>query len=543
MKVIVVGNGIAGLYAAYSLSNKGISVVLVSPEIPERSQSVMAAGGINAAIDTMGENDSVELHIEETLKSGRYIENREMVESLCNDAPNIISELADMGVMFNRDKNNTLLCRSFGGQSKKRTVYAGTSTGKQIITALNGRTRKAQKEGRIVFLCKHRFLKGLIEDGVCCGGMFLDEKEGSVKRIYADAVVMATGGQNKIFGKTTGSVLCDGFAAAKLFTQGVNLKNLEFIQYHPTAIETATKRMLISEAARGEGGRLFYCNDDGSRCYFMEEKYGERGNLQTREVVSKEIYDSKKDVYLDISFLGEKTIREKLPEIYDICKEYINIDVTKEPIPISPTVHFFMGGIAVDKNHETNISRLFAIGECASAYHGANRLGGNSLLATIHSAKLAAENISKLSEHELSKKIQNEFDEEQKALSEKLKNGIKTKNEFSENYLINEISKTVQEALGVVRDGKSLENGLKALEFYKDAIEKVKFDGSLTPYESYFLPPLYMLAKATVKSALFRKESRGAHIRTDYPEELEEYRLSTIASCENNEILLRGEKA
>ncbi len=541
MRVLIVGSGISGLYAAYLLSQKGIYVDLVSPEIPERSQSVMAAGGINAAIDTMSENDSCELHIEETLRSGKNIEDREFVEGLCTGAPDIVSELSDMGVMFSRDENNQLLCRAFGGQSKKRTVFAGASTGKQIVTALTGKIRKAQKQGIVNHILKHRFLCGLIENGICYGGLFLDEMSDTVKIITADAVIMATGGQNQLFGKTTGSQLCDGFAAAKLFSQGITLRNLEFIQYHPTTIETSSKRMLISEAARGEGGRLFYYNDDHSRCYFLEDKYGEKGNLMSRDIVSKEMYDTKKDVYLDVSFLSEKTIKSKIPEIYNLCLEFINTDITKEPIPVAPSVHFFMGGIKVDINHETNIKRLFAVGECASAYHGANRLGGNSLLAAIYSAKKATEKIATFSPIEISEETKKSFSVEKEKLSADINKRIETKSKFPSVYIMEEIADIMKKNLGIVRDEASLLNGLEALNFYSDSVDKISFDGTLTPYESYTLPYLLLLAKAIIKCALFRKESRGAHFRVDYPNTDEKFQFSTVVSYKNGEIIVGGE--
>jgi len=541
MKAIIVGSGVSGLNCAYNLAKNDVQVILVSPEIPERSQSVMAAGGINAAINTMNEDDSYLLHIEDTVKSSKFIESRETIEGLCENAPNIVNGLSDMGVMFNRSEDGGLLCRAFGGQCKKRTVFAGASTGKQIVTALTGKIRKLQSEGKITHILKHRFLMGLIDKGVCYGGLFLDESDNSVKAIYADALVMATGGQNKLFGKTTGSMLCDGFAAAKLFTQGVELKNLEFIQYHPTTIETAAKRMLISEAARGEGGRLFYYNEDGSRCYFMEDKYGEKGNLMSRDIVSKEEYDTGKDVFLDVSFLGEALIKEHLGEIYDLCKDFINIDITKEPIPVAPSVHFFMGGMRVNINHETNIGRLFAVGECASCYHGANRLGGNSLLAAMHSGEMAARKITRYSPVDIPKDAKAKFEAEFEKLSLEIERKSESESKFPAVYIMEEIAGIMRKNLGITREESALNEGLENLEFYANAVKKIAFDGTLTPYESYALPTLIILARAIIKSALFRKESRGAHFRTDYPEMKDEFKFATVVSYGDGEITLRGE--
>ena len=387
-KVLIVGNGISGLSTALTLLQNGASVTIVSPYVSERSQSVMAAGGINSVLDT-SQGDSIEAHVTDTLKGGCFMEDKSAIESLCADAPDIIKYLEDIGIIFSRNPDGSVAQRAFGGQSYNRTSYSGASTGKQIVTALSRAFRSYAAEGLAQVLLNHYFHSALIADGRCFGILAYNSKDDSLIPLYADAVVMATGGQNQLFGKTTGTTSCDGYATGKLFEQGVTLRNLEFIQYHPTTIETPAKRMLITEATRGEGGRLFYL-DGSTKVYFMEDKYGPAGNLMPRDIVAKGIYDAPSQVYLDIAFLGEKLIKERLPEVYDLCMEYINLDVTKEPIPVYPSVHFFMGGIRVNNSHRSNIEALYAVGECASKYHGANRLGGNSLLAACHSGRAAA---------------------------------------------------------------------------------------------------------------------------------------------------------
>ncbi len=390
MKILIVGSGIAGMSAAIEAASLGLSVTMVSPFVAERAQSVMAAGGINAVLDPARDGDSVESHVQDTWKGGCEVEKNLDLQALCGFAAEHIRFLESLGVVFNRYEKGRICQRAFGGLSHIRTAYSGSSTGKQIVTGLVQKCREYEALGlleRVVGPCFH---SALIRDGRCYGALFLNSRTGEITPMYADAVIMATGGQNKLFGKTTGTENCDGYAASRLMFQGVVMRNLEFIQYHPTTIETSHKRMLITEAARGEGGRLYYLREDGQRCYFMEEQFGEKGNLMPRDVVSKCMYDCPSQVYLDVTFLGRKVILSRLREVYDLCLEYLNLDVTKESIPVAPSVHFFMGGIAVNAQHETNVQGLYAVGECASMYHGANRLGGNSLLAAVHSGRTAA---------------------------------------------------------------------------------------------------------------------------------------------------------
>ncbi len=324
--VLVVGSGLSGLSCALHLAENGMRVTVVSPYPSERAQSVMAAGGINAA---MGVDDTVEQHAADTLHSGGNIAGKEAVAGLCAAAPGLIDWLEELGVVFSRDAQGEVALRAFGGQSRNRTAYAGASTGKQIMTALIREARKYECQNVINRLLGRQFHSALIANNKCYGVLLYNEQERKLEPIYADAVVMATGGQNVLFGKTTGSMQCDGYAAAKLYEQGARLKNLEFIQYHPTTIETPQKRMLITEAARGEGGRLYYMDGD-RRVYFMEDKYGEHGNLMPRDIVSKCIYDAPSQVYLDIAFLGKKRIASRLLEVAEVCDKYADLDVIKE---------------------------------------------------------------------------------------------------------------------------------------------------------------------------------------------------------------------
>lgn len=532
--VLIIGSGLSGLTCALELAAKGIRSTLVSPYPSERAQSVMAAGGINAALS---QNDSPRQHAEDTLKSGGNIAGEEAVSNLCSGAPEIIRWLEDLGVVFTTDDSGEMILRALGGHSCNRTAYAGAATGKQIMSALIRAARKYECSEVINRMLGRQFHSALIRDGKCYGAVLYNEQTCKMESVYADAVVVATGGQNVLFGKTTGSTQCDGYVAAKLYEQGARLKNLEFIQYHPTTVETPSKRMLISEAARGEGGRLYYM-ENGRRVYFMEELYGERGNLMPRDIVAKCIYSAPSQVYLDIAFLGEKCIRSRLLEVAEVCKKYAGIDVTRESIPVDPSVHFFMGGLWVDGKHKTSIDRLYAIGECASRYHGANRLGGNSLLSAIYSGRVAAKAIGDLQKTDTVPDFGPYISEQEKMLDERLA----SKSRFSAVYIRYELAKLMKDCLGVVRTEKKLMEGLESVDYYLSISEKLVYDSDVSAYVGYSLRPMLLLARAILTSALARKETRGAHIREDYPARSTEYDYCSVCDYQNGEHRVSYEK-
>lgn len=525
--VLIIGSGLSGLTCAIELASKGIRSTLVSPYPSERAQSVMAAGGINAALSA---KDSSCQHAEDTLKSGGNIAGAEAVAGLCAEAADIIRWLTRLGVMFSKDDAGEVALRALGGQSCNRTAYAGAATGKQIMTALIREARKYEAGEVISRRLGRYFHSALIKDGSCYGALLYNEKTRQMETVYADAVVVASGGQNSIFGKTTGSTQCDGYVAAKLYEQGVRLKNLEFIQYHPTSIETPHKRMLISEAARGEGGRLYY-EQDGRRVYFMEELYGEGGNLMPRDIVSKCVYDAPSQVYLDISFLGKERIMSRLSEVAEVCSKYAGIDVTKESIPVYPSVHFFMGGIAVDSRHKTTVDRLYAVGECASRYHGANRLGGNSLLAAIYGGKVAAKAICQLEKVDETPDFGTYISEQENALAESLA----SKSRFSAVYIRHEIAKLMNDCLGITRNEEKLSEGIRSADYFISVSDKLMYDADVSAYVGYSIRPMLLLARAILTSALARKETRGAHIREDYPQLSGEYACCSVCDYENGE--------
>ena len=537
---IIIGGGISGMCCAVKLAEAGIQVQIVSPHPSERSQSVMAAGGINAVLKGYEQGDSVACHIEDTLKGGNYLAGKEAVTGLCGHADEIIRYLEKIGTVFSVDENGNPARRAFGGQSFNRTCFCGASTGKQIVSALIMESRRLEAAGMIRRGFWTYFHSALIRDGKCYGALIYDERTGKTEAQYADILVMATGGQNALFGKTTGSMQCDGYAAGRLFMQGVELKNLEFIQYHPTTLETGQKRMLISEAVRGEGGRLFY-EENGNRVYFMEDKYGPKGNLMTRDVVSREIdkiEKAGKEVFLDITFLGEKEIRRRIPEVSDLCMKYRGIDISREPIPVSPSVHFFMGGIAVHLNHETNIKNLFAVGECASIYHGANRLGGNSLLAAMYSGMVAAKEIASREFSQERPDFSGQAEEENLRL-QKMK---ETKSQFPVMYMRDMLADTMRQNLGIVRDEESMKKGLADIDYYLSVCERISYDSSVLMYTNYSLRAILTLARATMTCALQRKESRGSHFRSDHPDTDDSLACASIITYDNGKYHIRMDK-
>ena len=300
-------NAFEGLDPLEVRKQKGFSTDLMLGAVREDKEKNVPAGLL------LGKTEKKDVTIF-SVGNGCYIGGEKAVTGLCEHGEEILEMLERIGTVFSIDEKGRPMRRAFGGQSHKRTYYCGASTGKQIVSALVMEARRFEAMGLIcrrLWCCFHSVLP---RDGVCHGALLYDETQNKLEAVCADAVVMATGGQNALFGKTTGSTQCDGYAAGRLFMQGAVLKNLEFIQYHPTTLETPQKRMLISEAARGEGGRLYY-EEDGQRVYFMEEKYGPRGNLMTRDVVAREIHAANRPVLLDISFLGKQVIDERLAEL------------------------------------------------------------------------------------------------------------------------------------------------------------------------------------------------------------------------------------
>ena len=572
--VNIVGAGLAGLSAALTLAKQHQPCRLISAQASERAQSVLAEGGINGALNNMGEGDSILLHEEDTCLAGCQIADEEAVRGLTGHAPAIIQMLADLGVPFNR-QDGKILQRSFGGQRKKRTAFAKSSTGKMIMHALIDEVRKYEVLGLIRRYPHHLFVdlvirevipeqaqsrnpehvqqvqsrnsehvqqvqsrisehleqarRGELKERVCCGLLIRDVYTGEETR-FTGPVLMACGGMNGLFpSRTTGTLINSGNAAAKLFAKGVRFSNLEMIQYHPTTLAIAGKRLLISEAARGEGGRLFV-RRAGEPWYFMEEKYPEFGNLMPRDVVSREMYfvthesDCEPQVYLDMRGISKEIFQKRLSDLRAELLHYGKPDPEKEPIPVEQGIHYFMGGIDVDVFHQTNLRFLYAAGECCSQYHGANRLGGNSMLGALYGGQVAAKTILKEGEssspyapeavaflhaHEESASRPTEYAAKDDTSSTDPEG---SRYEEETPQITAKMASLLYESLGIIREEKSM---LRALE----GLSLLLHEEGLTETDRNRI----MLGEAILRSALFRKESRGAHFRSDFPERDESF--------------------
>ncbi|MBR1851758.1 MAG: FAD-binding protein [Lachnospiraceae bacterium] len=560
--VNIIGAGLAGVSAAITLAENNIQSNLISLQPSERAQSVLAEGGINGALNTMGEEDAPKYHMEDTMRAGAYLADEEAIRGLTDEAPQIIRDLEGLGVAFNTQKEEILL-RNFGGQKKKRTAYARSSTGKIIMTALIDEARKYEAQGLITRYPHHAFESLVLSDKTAdrvCRGALVRNTYTTRLRFFEGPVILAIGGMNGVFPElTTGTTANSGDALAQIFAQGVRLGNLEMIQYHPTTIGISGKRCLVTEAARGEGGRLFVLRE-GKPWYFMEEKYPELKNLMPRDVVSREIYFVKKDpvcgdqVYLDMTGLSREVWEKRLPDLRAELRHYLSMDPLTTPIPVEPGIHYFMGGIDVDRKHQTNIAKLYAAGECCDQYHGANRLGGNSMLGAIYGGRVAARTVTEVV---MAQKAQSKVRTAAETIggsiienavetvgdsiigiaaeppgggnienaSERLGRDAdvhggnakkinyeeipETDRDFREasKQVIYEIRDILASAMGIVRNAQGLRKAEEELTrlLYRDGLNERERNR------------IY-LAQAIVASAISRKESRGAHYREDYPE-------------------------
>src|SRR5436189_2771612 len=439
-KIIVVGGGLAGLMATIRVAEAGIPVDLFSIVPVKRSHSVCAQGGINAAKNQKGEGDTIDKHFDDTIYGGDFLANQPLVKRMCQAAPGIIDLLDRMGVMFNRTPEGLLDYRRFGGTLYHRTAFAGATTGQQLLYALDEQVRRHEAEGKVKKFEGATFLSAVIDGGGMCRGICaMDLRTMEVKTLSADAVIMATGGNGAIFGRSTNSVVCTGSAQSALYQQGCYYANGEFIQVHPTCIPGEDKLRLMSESARGEGRRVWVPKTTGDkreaksiptseRWYFLEEWYPKYGNLVPRDVATRAIHkvvyehnlgiDGKPMVYLDLTHIDRATLDRKLEGILEIYEKFVGDDPRTTPMKIFPGMHYTMGGLWVDFNQATNIRGIFAAGECEYQYHGANRLGANSLVSCIFGGFTAGPNAVRYAKNQQAPAGNGHFDSERKRQEE-----------------------------------------------------------------------------------------------------------------------------
>ena len=560
-KFIVVGGGLAGLMTTIRLAEAGKHVEIFSIVPCRRSHSVCAQGGINASVNTKGECDSPQIHFEETIYGGDYLANQPMVKGMCEAAPEIVYMFDRWGVAFNRTPEGLIDFRRFGGTKFHRTAFAGATTGQQLMYALDEQVRRFEVEGLVKRYEGWEFLSCVMDQTQTARGIIaVDLVSLELRSFRADAVILCTGGVGMIYGRSTNSTICTGAAAGSVFKQGVWYANGEFIQVHPTAIPGEDKNRLMSEAIRGEGGRV-WTYKDGKPWYFLEEWYPKYGNLVPRDIASRAIFkvcrelklgiDGKDLVYLDISHLDPKALDAKLGGVIEIYEKFVGEDPHKVPMRVFPSVHYTMGGIYIDDNHATNVPGIFAAGECDYQYHGANRLGANSLLSCIYGGELVARRairyVGSLAEsaQETSSKF---FDQElrrQKEANDKFM-GLRGK----ENpYLIwEEMAKVMTDHVTVIRKNNELKATDVKLVELTERLQNINLSDTANWLNQALiftreLEHMLILARVITLGALARNESRGAHYKPDFPERNDkEWLKTTVAKWTSKGIELSYEK-
>ncbi|MGM0830423.1 MAG: succinate dehydrogenase flavoprotein subunit [Bacillota bacterium] len=550
-KIIVVGGGLAGLMATIKAAEKGTQVDLFSLVPVKRSHSVCAQGGINGAVNTKGEGDSPWEHFDDTVYGGDFLANQPPVKAMTEAAPGIIHLLDRMGVMFNRTPEGLLDFRRFGGTQHHRTAFAGATTGQQLLYALDEQVRRHEVAGLVNKFEGWEFLGVVVDDeGVARGIVAQNLQTMEIKSFAADAVIMATGGPGIIFGKSTNSVINTGSAASIVFQQGAYYANGEFIQIHPTAIPGDDKLRLMSESARGEGGRV-WTYKDGKPWYFLEEKYPAYGNLVPRDIATREIFDvcvnqklginGENMVYLDLSHKDSKELDIKLGGIIEIYEKFMGDDPRKVPMKIFPAVHYSMGGLWVDYDQMTNIPGLFAAGECDYSQHGGNRLGANSLLSAIYGGMVAGPNAIKYIAG-LEKTVESVpsslFDRYVKQEEEKW-NNIMSMNGTENAYVIHkELGEWMTDNVTVVRHNDKLKQTDEKIQELMERYQNININDTAkwSNQGATFTRQLWnmlQLARVITIGALNRNESRGAHYKPDFPERNDEEFLKTTMAKYN----------
>ena len=557
-RIIVVGGGLAGLAATIKIAEAGGVVELFSIVPVKRSHSVCAQGGINAAKNLKGEGDTTAKHFDDTIYGGDFLANQSPVKAMCDAAPAIIDLLDRMGVPFNRTPEGLLDFRRFGGTLYNRTAFAGATTGQQLLYALDEQVRRHESEGKVKKYEGWEFLSAVLDsNGVARGITALDLRTMELRSFAADAIILATGGNGALFGKSTNTVVCTGSAQSAIYQQGAYYANGEFIQVHPTCIPGEDKLRLMSESARGEGGRVWVprkLNDarpvkqipEADRWYFLEEWYPKYGNLVPRDVATRAIHkvvyehglgiDGQPMVYLDLTHIDRATLNRKLEGILEIYEKFVGVDPRDYPMKIFPGMHYTMGGLWVDFNQMTNIPGIFAAGEAEYQYHGANRLGANSLLSCIYGGFQSGPNALAYAKNLPAAEGDGGHAAELKRQSEI--NGALMSNQGNENpfKLWRELGQTMTEHATVIRYNKGLKQADEKIVELLDRYKKVNLsDRSQWANTSFAftrqLKNMLELSRVVVQGALLRDESRGAHYKPDFPDRNDEKFLKTTKAA------------
>jgi succinate dehydrogenase / fumarate reductase flavoprotein subunit len=518
-EVVVIGGGLAGLRAALAAADAGVDVAIVTKVQPLRSHSVAAQGGINAALR---EDDSVEDHAFDTVKGSDYLADQDAVMVLASEAPDRVREMEHWGTVFSRAEDGRIAQRPFGGAGYPRTAFAQDRTGHNLLHTLY---ETALREGIRVY--EEFFVTKLVVSGGQCSGLIaLDIKEGQLHSIQARSVVIATGGYGRVFARSTNAVINNGDGAALAYRVGVPLEDMEFIQFHPTTLYGTN--ILMSEGVRGEGGHL--TNDEGER--FMARYAAKAMELAPRDIVARSIQseinegrgiDGQPYVNLDITHLGAARIKERLPGIREICIHFAGLDPIEKPIPVQPGQHYSMGGVACDADGVTEVAGVYAAGEAACvSVHGANRLGGNSLLETLvfgRRAGVAAAAHAEAAPEPRDAEVEAVLREEVARINEILGRD----SPIRPGVLKEQLRELMFHHYGVYRDGPTMEEGLVKLRDLKTKMADAGVDYRGNVFNQAligFLEVEYMfeLAEIIAMGALARQESRGSHSRLDFPD-------------------------
>ncbi|MGI9471398.1 MAG: succinate dehydrogenase flavoprotein subunit [Rubripirellula sp.] len=563
-RVVVIGGGLAGLASTMKLAELGVEVDLISLTPVKRSHSVCAQGGINSCNDqTRQLGDNEWKHLDDTVYGGDFLNHQPPVKEMAYWAPKVIELMDRLGVPFNRTGEGFIDRRRFGGTLFKRTAFAGATTGQQLLYALDEQVRRQESLGRVKKYEFWDFLGPMLdESGRCRGVVAQDMVSMEIRSFPADAVVVATGGCGLIYGRSTMSVFCTGSAASRCFQAGAKYANGEFIQVHPTAIPGSDKLRLMSESARGEGGRVWVprkAHDaraprdipESERYYFLEERYPEYGNLVPRDIATREIFDicvndglsidkDRMSVYLDLTHISKSELDRKLGGILEIYEKFQGVDPRIEPMRIFPAVHYSMGGLWADyaksgdggllagapQNHMTNVEGLFAIGECDYHYHGANRLGANSLLSCIFTGLFTGSSILNYAENQSSGHAEvpsSLTDAAVKSQQDRHDRLLKGDSTFDENpYLIHqELGDVMTRVATVVRRNDQLSEAIgKVNELHERSMRVSLSDtGHWSNQNVIFaksVQDMFPIAKTILQGALQRDECRGAHYKPDF---------------------------